>query len=29
MEQIYKGSLSIDEGLKQLQAEADKIGTGK
>ncbi len=29
MEQIYKGQLSVDEGLKNLQAEAESIGTGK
>lgn len=29
MEQIYKGQLSVDEGLKNLQAEAESIGTGE
>ncbi|MDC7285747.1 extracellular solute-binding protein [Bifidobacterium thermophilum] len=29
MEQIYKGQLSVDEGLKKLQAEAESIGTGE
>lgn len=29
MEQIYKGRLSVDEGLKNLQAEAESIGTGE
>lgn len=29
MEQIYKGQLSIDEGLKNLQTEADSIGIGE
>ena len=28
MEQIYKGQLSVDEGLKNLQTEAESIGTG-
>lgn len=29
MEQIYKGQLTVDEGLKNLQAEAESIGTGE
>ena len=29
MEQIYKGQLSVDEGLKNLQAEAESIGPGE
>ena len=29
MEQIYKGQLSVDEGLKNLQTEAESIGTGE
>lgn len=29
MEQIYKGQLSVDEGLKNLQAEAESIGIGE
>lgn len=29
IEQIYKGRLSVDEGLKNLQAEAESIGTGE
>lgn len=28
LEQINKGQLSIDEGLKNLQSEADSIGMG-
>ncbi|MBW3090045.1 extracellular solute-binding protein [Bifidobacterium miconisargentati] len=29
MEQIHKGQISVDDGLKKLQAEADSIGTGE
>ncbi|MCH4208872.1 extracellular solute-binding protein [Bifidobacterium sp.] len=29
MEQIHKGQLSVNDGLKKLQTEADSIGTGK
>ena len=28
LEQINKGQVSVDEGLKNLQSEADSIGTG-
>lgn len=28
LEQINKGQLSVDEGLKNLQSEADSIGMG-
>lgn len=28
LEQINKGQVSVDEGLKNLQPEADSIGTG-